>query len=89
LKRKKTEFKELFDIREIGLYGSYARDEQKDSSDIDIVYVLDDQTKFGYSEYLQLDEMLSKEFHKKIELVNFKYMNPLIKYKAEKEIIYV
>jgi predicted nucleotidyltransferase len=89
LKKKKEEFKNKFDIEEIGLYGSYSRDDHRENSDIDIVYVLKEGNKFGYFEYLQLGEMLSGQFKKKVELVNYKYMNPIIKHKAEKEIIYV
>ncbi|HLP47599.1 MAG TPA: nucleotidyltransferase domain-containing protein [Candidatus Deferrimicrobium sp.] len=89
LKDKKKEFKKTFNIEQIGLFGSYSRGDQTTDSDIDIVYVLNDGNKFGYFEYLELDEMLSKQFKKKVELVNYKYMNPIIKRKAEKDIIYV
>lgn len=89
LKDKKDEFKKTFSIEQIGLYGSYSRGDQTSDSDIDIVYVLKDGNKFGYSEYLELDEMLSRRFKKKVELVNYKYMNPIIKHKVEKDIIYV
>ncbi|MCP5051231.1 MAG: hypothetical protein GY940_28960 [bacterium] len=89
LGKKKHDFKASFYIKEIGIYGSYARGEQKESSDIDIVYILEEKHDFSYFKYLELGEMLSAEFKKKVELVNYKYMNPLIKYKAQKEIIYV
>ena len=88
LQRKKKEFKNLFDIKNIGLFGSYAREENNESSDIDIVYVLEDRNRFGYFEYVELEEILSRQFNKKVELVNFKYMNPIIKEKAKREIIY-
>lgn len=89
LKEKKEEFKSKFDIERLGLYGSYSRDDHNEASDIDIVYVLKDGNKFGYFEYLELGEILSRRFNRKVDLVNYKYMNPIIKYKAEKEIIYV
>lgn len=89
LRKKKGEFKNMFGIKEIGLYGSYSRGDQHENSDIDIVYILKDVDKFGYFEYVELGEMLSRQFRKKVELVNYKYMNPIIKRKAEKEIIYV
>jgi predicted nucleotidyltransferase len=89
LKERKGEFKNLFGIKEIGLYGSYSRGDQHENSDIDIVYVLKDADKFGYFEYVELGEILSTRFKKKVELVNYQYMNPIIKRKAEKEIIYV
>ena len=88
LKEKKEVFKKMFHIEEIGIYGSYSRGEQNENSDIDIVYVLEDRDKFGYFEYLELEQMLTRKFKKKVELVNYHYMNPIIKYEAEKEIIY-
>ena len=88
LKEKKEEFRNMFDIEAIGLYGSYSRGDHNEKSDIDIVYVLKEGNKFSYFEYLRLGEILSGQFKKKVELVNYKYMNPIIKHKAEKEIIY-
>ena len=89
LKKKKEDFKKMFHIEKIGLYGSYSRGEQNENSDIDIVYVLKDSDKFGYFEYLELEDIIFRQFKKKVELVNYRYMNPIIKYEAEKEIIYV
>ena len=89
LKEKKEEFKKMYHMEKIGLFGSYSRGDYNERSDIDIVYVLKDGDKFGYFEYHELGEMLSGRFDRSVELVNYKYMNPVIKYKAEKEIIYV
>jgi predicted nucleotidyltransferase len=89
LKEKKEEFRDMFDIKKIGLYSSYSRGDHHEHSDIDIVYVLKDGNKFGYFEYVELGDILSRQFKKKVELVNYKSMNPIIKRKAEKEIIHV
>ena len=90
LKEQKEFFRNKFDIEKIGLYGSYTRrGGQHKNSDIDIVYMLKEDNTFGYFEYLELEELLTRQFKKKIDLVNYKYMNPIIKHKAEKEIIYV
>ena len=37
LSEHKDEIKENFKVKEIGIFGSYARNEQKDRSDIDIL----------------------------------------------------
>lgn len=37
----KTEFEQRFGIKRIGLFGSYARDEGREESDIDIVVELE------------------------------------------------
>jgi predicted nucleotidyltransferase len=43
----------------------------------------------GYFQFIELENILKKSFKKDIELINYKYLNPIIKYKADKEIIYV
>ena len=89
LTENKEYLKQKFNIKSLGLYGSYARDEQTDNSDIDICYELIDDNKFGYFDFLEIEKILAGHFNKKIELVNLKYMNPIIKLRAEKELIYV
>lgn len=89
LTEKKGEFGEMFHIKTIGLFGSYSRNEYNKDSDIDIVYELSDGKKFGYFDYIKLEEILSRKFKRRVELVNYKYMNPIIKSKAQREIIYV
>ncbi|MEA2013479.1 MAG: nucleotidyltransferase domain-containing protein, partial [Verrucomicrobiota bacterium] len=41
LKKKKDVFKKEYGITELGLYGSYARDEATENSDVDIFYERD------------------------------------------------
>lgn len=89
LKNQKSELASKYFISKLGLFGSFARDEQNQASDIDIIYQLTEGKKLTYSQLFEIETELQKHFNRKIELVNFKYMNPLIKFKAEKEIVYV
>ena len=89
LKEQKIKLYKNYNIQKIGLFGSFVRDEQTNKSDIDLVYILKKDKKLTFEQYLILEEILKKHFHRNVELINFKYMNPIIKYKAEKEIIYV
>ncbi len=89
LKKKKKMFKNKFDIKNIGLFGSFVRNEQTPDSDIDIVYEMSEGNNLGYFQFIELENILKKSFKKDIELINYKYLNPIIKYKADKEIIYV
>ena len=58
------------------------------NSDVDIVYETSSRG-LTFSQLAQLEDELHKVFEKNIDLVNLEYMNPLIKRKALKDIIYV
>jgi len=78
-----------YNIKTIGLIGSYARDEASTESDIDIVYTLKENGQLSYFKLYALQQILEKHFNRRIDLINYKYINPLIKYKSDKEILYV
>jgi len=88
LKQHKTDFSEKYSIEKIGLFGSFATNKNKEDSDIDIVYTTSSKG-LTFAQASQLEDELSIEFGKDIDLVNEEYMNPLIKRKAVKDIIYV
>jgi len=86
---QKEYFYSQYHISSIGLFGSYSRNEQTENSDIDLVYLLSENQKISYSQLFDIEQQLQNHFNKKVEFVNFKYMNPAIKYETEKDIIYV
>ena len=88
LSNHKADFNKKYSIHTLALFGSFARDKNVEDSDIDIVY--ETSTKgLTFMQSFELEEELFKAFGKEIDLVNFKYMNPLIKRKAIKDMIYV
>jgi predicted nucleotidyltransferase len=88
IKKHKDDFKEKYSIEKIGLFGSFATDNYTENSDIDIVYTTTSKG-LTYKQELSLEDEFKNKFEKSIDLVNLKYMNPLIKRKALKDIIYV
>lgn len=88
IKKHKDELKEKYAIEKIGLFGSFATNKNTDDSDIDIVYTTTSKG-LTYTQELSLENQLQNTFGKSIDLVDLKYMNPLIKRKAIKDIIYV
>ncbi len=82
-------FEKEYSINKIGLFGSYSRDEANETSDIDLIYTLKDGKKITYFQIYNLEKKLENHFKKKVDLVNFKYMNPIIKFKSLNDIIYV
>ncbi len=89
LTSQKTNFEQEYYINKIGLFGSFARDEQSENSDIDLIYVLDTEKKITYFKLFELQQILEEYFKRKVELINYKYINPIIKYKSLNDIIYV
>ncbi len=89
LKTHKTELQKKYHIEKIAIFGSYARDEATKESDIDILYSLKDGFSFTFDQYLELEERLKKVFGTKVELINSKKLNPLVKLRSSKEFIYV
>lgn len=88
LKKHKKDFSRRYSIEKIGIFGSFANNRNNQNSDIDIVYETSSKD-LTFSQLLNLEDELKSQFKREVDLVNFKYMNPLIKRKAIKDIIYV
>jgi len=91
LKAKKDEFRLRYGITTLGLYGSYARDEANETSDVDIFYERDSGFELESGlEFLRLSDGLADELHvPKVDFVALKYMNLIVKHYAKKDFIYV
>ena len=89
LKNNKDKFSKKYNIEQFILFGSVAREENSSSSDVDIIYALKDNTKISFNQYLELEKELKKAFKTKIDLINIKKLNPLIRLNAMKDFIYV
>lgn len=76
-------------IREVGLFGSYARNEQTEQSDIDILIDFEpDQETFD--NYMAVYELLEKLFKNiKVEVVTKNGLSPYIGPKILNEVQYV
>lgn len=72
-------------VRQIGLFGSYVRNEQTEDSDIDLLVELEDGTTLF--DIIELEEMLTGLFGKKVSIVSknglSKYIGPYILREAE------
>jgi uncharacterized protein len=75
-----------FGVKEIGVFGSVVRDEQKATSDIDVLVELTKETLDGYMSLLFFLEDL---FDAKVDLVMKDAIKPIIKDRILSETIYV
>ncbi len=87
LKNIKTEFKEIYSIRKLGIFGSFAKGSYSDSSDIDIVVELEDPTMFNL---IGIKQEIEERLNKKVDIVRLRErMNQYLKQRIEKEAVYV
>ena len=87
LKLHKKEMQKKYNIKKIALFGSYARDEARDDSDIDLSIETDEKDPFIL---VHLKEELSQAFNKPIDIIHYrKSMNTYLKKHIEKDGIYV
>jgi predicted nucleotidyltransferase len=61
----------------IGIFGSVARGENTEKSDIDILYQLQDTV--GLFNLVRIKNNLEKKLNKKVDLVSEKYVHPKLK----------
>jgi predicted nucleotidyltransferase len=87
LRRFKEINQQQYNIIRIGLFGSAARDNIRDQSDIDVVVELETQNLFDLIGIkLDLEEQLSQE----VDIVSYrKKMNEFLKRRIDKEAVYV
>jgi hypothetical protein len=73
-------------VSELGLFGSYVRNEQNDQSDIDIL--VDFKRPIGI-EFVDLADLLEKELDLKVDLVSRNGIKPKYFSAIQPEIVYV
>ena len=86
LKENKNDLKAKFDVQKIGLFGSFARDEANEKSDIDIIIKVN---KKDFFKRFYIKEYLEKLFNKKVDVGYLESIRTPIKKIVEKELIYV
>ncbi len=89
LKLHKEKYKNQFGIKFIGLFGSYARDEANEKSDIDILYDIEKGKKLSIFNYLKLINDLENNLHRKVDLVRPTAIKPQIKEYIYQDLVYV
>ena len=87
LKDKKSELQQKYSISELGLFGSYARGDYKETSDIDILVDFDKQ--IDAFEYIKLAHDLEDLLNHKVDVVSRKGIKPKYLPYVEKNLIYV
>jgi predicted nucleotidyltransferase len=76
-----------FRVKEIGIFGSYARKEQKGTSDLDLLVEFSEP--IGLFDFIRLEDYLAERLGIKVDLVLKSALKPRIKDKIIKEALYI
>ena len=87
LENLKPILKDQFKVKNIGIFGSYLKGEQKKRSDLDILVEFSET--IGLFKFIQLENFLSEKLGVKVDLVMKDGLKPLIKEQVLKEVIYL
>jgi uncharacterized protein len=89
LKEHKTEVVQKYKVREIGIFGSFVRGEQKRRSDVDILVEFQPRNIPGLLKLCELERYLEKILRKKVDVVIKSGIRPELKKGILKEVVYI
>ena len=87
LKSHKEELGSKYGVKEIGIFGSYVKEEQKEMSDVDIL--VEFEKPLGLLEFVGLKNHLSDLLGVNVDLVMRKALKPNIGKRILGEVVYV
>ena len=93
LKSKLTQMKPAlerkYQVTQLGIFGSYARGEQTEDSDIDILIAFEPDVKFGMVTFCTIADQLTDALGKTVDLVMKDALKPNIGQRILEEVIYL
>ena len=85
LKEHYSEFKNKYHVEKIGLFGSYARDEATENSDIDIFVKM----KPSLFDMVAIKEQIENDLNRKVDIIReHKNIKPIFLKMIQKDLIY-
>jgi len=89
LKQLKPEIEKRYKIAEIGVFGSYVRDEQTENSDLDVLVSFSEDSSMSLLKFCSFENWLSDVMEKKVDLVMKNSLKPRIGKQILSEVIYL
>lgn len=89
LKQNRLRINSQYHITRIGLFGSYARNEATENSDIDIILEFENNTQDLYLIKKSLKEELQTQFNKPVDICREKYIKTIFRNQILSQTIYV
>lgn len=87
LKEHEKLIRQKFGVKKIGIFGSFARGEEKEDSDLDVLVVFEEGQK-TFDNYMDLKFYLEDLFGREIDLVTERALKPQLKAIIMKEVVY-
>ena len=72
-----------YNVKKAGIFGSYARNENKKGSDVDILIEVDG----SLLKVIEIEQELEEKLHKKVDLLTYGGINPLLRQRIIKEAV--
>ena len=89
IRQNRLWLKEHFHIEKIAIFGSFARNEQTDKSDIDLLIELEDNTQDIHEKKEELRKYFRNKFNRNVDIAREKYLKSYVKHQILQESVYV
>ncbi len=89
IRQNKSYLKKHFHITKIGVFGSFARNEHTEDSDIDIIIELEKETQNIFELKNELRAFFINKFGRNVDIAREKYLKPYVKNQIIAETVYV
>lgn len=89
LSDNKTILNQQFHVKDIALFGSFARNEQDVHSDVDLLIELEEGTQNVHDLKNSLRHFLSSAFNRSVDLARAKYLKPYAKEQILKDALFI
>ncbi|MGD0996683.1 MAG: nucleotidyltransferase family protein [Candidatus Bathyarchaeia archaeon] len=87
LTKQKQELCQKYSVKEIGIFGSYVRGEQKKQSDIDLLVEFEEPSNLTLLDFIRLENYLSEILGAKVDLVEKNTLKPRIGKRVLQEVV--
>ncbi|HWQ48451.1 MAG TPA: nucleotidyltransferase family protein [Methanosarcina sp.] len=87
LKEHEKFIRQKFGVKRIGIFGSFARGEEREDSDLDVFVVFEEGQK-TFDNYMDLKFYLEDLFGREVDLVTEKALKPQLKDIIMKDVVY-
>ena len=87
LTMQKRELRQKYRVKEIGIFGSYVRGEQKKRSDVDLLVEFEEPSNLTLLDFVRLENILSEILGVKVDLVEKSALKPRIGKRILEEVV--
>jgi predicted nucleotidyltransferase len=77
-----------YHLTKIGLFGSMARGDFNENSDIDIIVEFEPNTSDLFTLKLRLKQEIQEKFQRQVDICRLKYIKPIFRNQIQSDIIY-